>query len=64
MAATERTCTWPACLTDAEADQLAQDVVNSALGIPTSFMPDKRLECRCVDPGPIDWELPECMGDE
>lgn len=44
-------CSWPACLTDAEAAQLAGDIVAELSGHTTAARPDKTREYRCTPQG-------------
>ena len=43
-------CMWPACLPEAQQQQLADDVTAGMLGEPTGLGPDPRVACGCVDP--------------
>ena len=43
-------CTWPACLPEAQQQQLADDVAAGMLGKPTGPRPDPRPGCGCVKP--------------
>lgn len=44
-----RPCTWPACLTPAQQDELAAQVDDSMHGRPTTPMPDQRPICGCTE---------------
>lgn len=45
-------CRWPACLSEAEQQQVADDVGASMRGEETVPGPDPRPGCGCVDRGP------------
>lgn len=49
--ATAPSCRWPACLSETEQQQLADDVGRAMLGEDTELMPDPRPGCGCVDRG-------------
>lgn len=44
-------CRWPACLSEAEQQQLADDTGRAMLGEDTPLRPDPRPGCGCVDRG-------------
>jgi hypothetical protein len=46
----EKNCVWPSCLTEAEQDELADEVVRQMRGeAPAPPKPDRRTVCGCTE---------------